>query len=215
MNKSLKFMLLAVLLAVPAVLAAQDIKYVTYFPTPHVYFSNLTVTNAIVAASGEIIIGGSVYAGQGKVIVGSARNASDDFSNPRLEIGTAFAAQDMALWLTNTDASAGTDLIVGHMSAYPATTDYTNGTFSTLGNLTLTGTSVDSTTAQFTGLRAHNNITLKDIGWGANKNIVGSSSTTWPSTCSVNACLKWKQLKIKDTNVMRFYLVGYCSSSLC
>jgi hypothetical protein len=210
MNKSLKFLLPAVLLAVPAVLSAQNIKYITYFPTPHSYFSNLEVASAIIAARGERVVRSTntsdpdVYdIGQGKVIVGSVQNTSGE-----LFIEDSFAAQDMTLWLANTTpAVSNTDLIVGSMSGYPA--DFSNGIFSTLGNLTLTGTSVNTTTAQFTGLRAHNYITLKDIGWGADKNIVGT--TSWPS-CS-NVYLKWKQLKIQGTNVMRFYLVGCCNSS--
>ena len=210
------------LAACAPLLNAQNMKYVTYFPTPHAYYSQLNVIGpfgqnsvALLATLGHNYNLESAGVASGEVIVGSpARFANGNLAVFRAQ--ASFAAKNMLVRANN----AGSEFSLINMGVQSALNPAKNsdGLFGTYGSVNIT-TAAPAPWA----IVANEKLIVGGLNW-FNNNSTQSGIGTGGAAFPVLACgaghpakLMWKQLRLKDTaaskttDSFRFYLVYNCS----
>ncbi|MDR0645565.1 MAG: hypothetical protein LBG46_00820 [Elusimicrobiota bacterium] len=225
-----KTIVLFLFLSFCAVLSAQTIKYVSFFPTPHVYYSSINANIALLGTRGEVNVPQNISP-SGRIEIG---HVSNEDSDNVLTVDTSFYARNLHIKLNGedgqTNGAANVDLRVGY---------YTNGYGSDptptspptpAGILNVFnrnyGLGIGHSNSSLNNIKAYDNLSVKSLYWdgyggfGLKKN--GTTSNWGTDTNSCNATtsnastvLQWKALHISGTDSMQTYLVCCDGSGGC
>ncbi|MDR0734378.1 MAG: hypothetical protein LBG16_01460 [Elusimicrobiota bacterium] len=197
-KKILKFSFIFAFAAVPARIAAQTMKYVTYFPVPHAYYKTLNVKEtALLATRGmpaykleDVFSENKPYI-SGEVFIGNNDNKTGDLTvngsfNPYnnltiLAFGTGKGYESNIGGLT---------VLGNNNNPSPAV-----GILGIVGDVTIK----QGSTFNATGLIAYNKLIIKKLLWD------GISGELDVSGCSKG--LSWQTLQLSGTDAYRTYLV--------
>ena len=191
------FIIPAVILLFPAVLKAQAVRYVAYFPIPYVTHLRIEANTAYFAGrdNGTLQIGGNL-----------------DLSDKSLE-----SRKDLKL-KTNSDSSISGDTNTTlNLSVGSKTTIY-NGDF--IVDNASSSLTIKALPSSIGNLYGDETLEVKSISWGNNSAFVKGSTTPSGSYAlniaeAPNSTKKfcWSPLRIKGTYEYKYYLIAYDSNT--
>jgi hypothetical protein len=188
MKNFFKYLFAFFLVTAPALLCAQTIRYVTYFPVPHVYYPSFSVNSTALLATRGVNLVKDVQNKypSGKVTVGDSSN------NASLTVGS-FAAENNIIFRSSGETEINTMKVGTNFSH----STYVSSVFGGGNNITVTGAVSPGV------LRAFGNLEVASLSWDYITGAIGNGMSSLPASCS----LQWKKLKLNGTSEYLTYLI--------